>query len=458
MKNLTPKNIAECCGGTFFGDPSILDREISAIVRDSRETVVGCLFAAIKGERVDGHDFIPKVMADGAMLVLTEREETGREWPCILVESTLKALQDIARFYLAGLPVRVVSVTGSVGKTSTKEMIASVLAQKFRTKKTQGNFNNELGLPLTVFTLEEEDEIAVLEMGINHFGEMDVLGSIAPPDISVITNIGTCHLEFLGDRDGVFRAKTEIFRHLKPGARVILNGDDDKLAQVKEVAGAAPVFYGIENRSGVYADNIDFIGTEAVRCIIHVGEEAFSVRIPYPGLHMVMNALAAASVGMECGVLPAQIKAGIETLELPGGRFRIEDGKNCRIINDCYNANPMSMKAALKVLSESEDRKVAILGDMAELGDDELLYHREVGEYAASLPLDLILTVGPRAASVAEAAAEKNADLPVIHFENIDALKRALPVLIREGDLVLVKASHSMAFEKVVDALKKETA
>ncbi|MBE5996368.1 MAG: UDP-N-acetylmuramoyl-tripeptide--D-alanyl-D-alanine ligase [Lachnospiraceae bacterium] len=454
MKNLTPKNIAECCGGTFYGDSSILDKEISAVVRDSREIVPGCLFAAIKGERVDGHDFIPQVMEKGAMLALTERRDAAEDKPCIVVQSTLTALQDIARFYLSQLDVRVVSITGSVGKTSTKEMIASVLAQKYRTRKTQGNFNNGLGLPLTIFTLDETDEIAVLEMGINHFGEMDVLGSIAPPDISVITNIGTCHLEFLGDRDGVFRAKTEIFKHLKEGARVVLNGDDDKLIQVKEAGGREPLFYGIENRSGVYADNIEYIGTEAVRCVIHVGEEAFSVRIPYPGQHMVMNALAAACVGMECGVLPAQIRAGIETLELPGGRFRIEEGANCRIINDCYNANPMSMKAALKVLSEAEDRRVAILGDMGELGKDELTYHREVGEYAAELPLDLIIAVGPRAASIADAVREKNAGMPCIHFADVDALKSALPVLIRDGDLVLVKASHAMAFERVVDALK----
>ena len=454
MKNLTPKNIASCCGGTFFGDASLLEQEITAVITDSRKAVPGCLFAAIKGERVDGHDFIPQVMEKGAMLSLTERRDAAGDAPCILVESTLTALQDIARFYLQQLPVRVVSVTGSVGKTSTKEMIASVLAQKYRTKKTQGNFNNGLGLPLTVFTLDETDEMAVLEMGINHFGEMDVLGSIAPPDISVITNIGTCHLEFLGDRDGVFRAKTEIFAHLKEGARVVLNGDDDKLIQVKEAGGRAPLFYGIENRSGVYADNIEYIGTEAVRCVIHVGEEAFSVRIPYPGQHMVLNALAAACVGMECGVLPAMIKAGIETLELPGGRFRIEEGTCCRIINDCYNANPMSMKAALKVLSEAEGRKVAVLGDMAELGKDELAYHAEVGTYAASLPLDLILTVGPRAKAISDAVMEKRSDLPCIHFENVDALKQALSALVREGDLILVKASHSMAFDRVVEALK----
>ncbi len=455
MKNLTPASIAACCGGTYYGDPALAGKEITAIVHDSRKTVPGCLFAAIKGERADGHDYIPQVMENGAALVLTERSSTKEKYPCIEVESTLTALQDIARFYLAGLPVKVVSVTGSVGKTSTKETIASVLSQKYRTKKTLGNFNNALGLPLTIFTLDETDEYAVLEMGINHFGEMDVLGSIAPPDIAVITNIGTCHLEFLNDRDGVFRAKTEIFAHLKEGARVVLNGDDDKLCAVENVAGAPPVFFGIENHTGIFADNIGSIGTEAVRCIIHLGEEAFSVRIPYPGEHMALNAAAAAAVGSLCGLIPAEIKAGIESLVLPGGRFRTVEGKKCKIIDDCYNANPMSMKASLKVLAEADERKVAVLGDMAELGSDELLYHREVGECAGSLPIDLLLTAGPRAAAIAEAAAEKNPEMPYIHFETVEALLRGLPALIRDGDLVLVKASHSMAFDRVVDTLKE---
>ena len=455
MKNLTPETIAACCGGTYYGDEALRHTEITKIVHDSRQVVPGCLFAAIKGERADGHDFIPQVMEKGAALSLCERKEAAFGSPCVVVPSTAEALQDIARFYLASLPVRVVSVTGSVGKTSTKEMIASVLAQKYRTKKTQGNFNNALGLPLTIFTLEEDDEIAVLEMGINHFGEMDVLGSIAPPDIAVITNIGTCHLEFLGDRDGVFRAKTEIFGHLKDGARVVLNGDDDKLRNVDTVKGEKPVFFGIASKDGIYADNIDYIGTEAVRCVIHLGEEAFSVRIPYPGEHMVMNALAASAVGVLSGLIPSEIKAGIESLVLPGSRLRIVSGRSIRIIDDCYNANPMSMKAALRVLAEAEGRKIAILGDMAELGKDEIAYHREVGVLAASLPIDLLITAGPRAKAISDAVAGEGSALPCIHFENADGLKKALPALMREGDLVLVKASHSMHFEEVVEALKE---
>ena len=297
MKNLTLRNIARVCRGIYHGEEKALDQEVSSITTDSRKVETGGLFVPIVGERVDAHKFIPDVMEKGCLVTLSERELPGAEYSYIQVESSLQAVKDIAEFYLEQLQIPVVGITGSVGKTSTKEVIASVLKEKYRTLKTQGNFNNELGLPLTVFRLRDEDEIAVLEMGISDFGEMTRLARIAKPDTCVITNIGTCHLENLGDRDGVLKAKTEIFSSLKEKGHIILNGDDDKLCTVEEYKGIRPVFFGLDKNRDVYADEIESKGLKGVACRIHMGEESFRVLVPMPGIHMVYNALAAAAVG-----------------------------------------------------------------------------------------------------------------------------------------------------------------
>lgn len=453
MKDLTIDNICSAVDGTYTGPADLRNKEISAVTTDSRRVTDGCLFVPIVGEKVDGHSFIPKALEGGAALTLSEKEEWCGRGPCIFVQSTEKAVADIARFYLSRLSCKVVSVTGSVGKTSTKETVAAVLSRRFRTKKTPGNLNNALGLPFSIFTLDESDEIAVLEMGINHFGEMEVLGSIAPPDMSIITNIGECHLEFLGDRDGVFRAKTAIFDYLKEGAPVILNGDDDKLRRVKEVHGVKPVFYGLSPENDVWADGISEEGMEAVRCRIHLGEETFPVRIPYPGMHMVMNALCGAAAGRAFGLSAEEIAEGIASLTLPDGRLHKIRTKTATVIDDCYNANPMSMKASLRVLAAAEGRKTAIIGDMGELGSEEARYHTEVGEAASSLPVDLFVTVGPLSRHTAAALAKAGRN--VLSFDTTEECVSHLPEFIKEGT-VLVKASHFMEFDRIVEALTKE--
>ena len=275
MKNLTLAHIAEACHGTYVGTEEKKNQEVSSIFTDSRKAEEGGLFVPIKGARADAHDFIEDVMEKGALATLSEKELGEKPYPYILVESSLQAVKDIAEYYLAQLAIPVVGITGSVGKTSTKEMIAAVLSQKYCTLKTQGNFNNELGLPLTVFRLRDEHEMAVLEMGISDFGEMHRLAKIARPDTCVITNIGLCHLEFLKSRDGILKAKTEIFDFLKPEGHVILNGDDDKLVTVEEVKGIKPVFFGIENHSGIWADEIKPEGLKGISCCIHTEREAF---------------------------------------------------------------------------------------------------------------------------------------------------------------------------------------
>lgn len=510
MKNMTLAHMAEACGGILYGREEDWNREVCAITTDSRKAEPGCLFAAIPGERVDGHDFIGQVFEKGALCVITEREP-GDSRNYIKVDSTIRALGALAAYYLEQLAIPVVGITGSVGKTSTKEMIAAVLSQKYRTLKTAGNFNNELGLPLTIFRLREEDEIAVLEMGINHFGEMHRLAAIAKPDTCVITNIGQCHLEYLGDRDGVLRAKTEIFDYLRPDAHIVLNGDDDKLATVKEVklpaqvSSIRPTFFGLGTDNDIYADQIEKKGLDGIACRICIRKDkglsdsakidkdagccdSFAVTIPIPGEHMVRNALAATAVGLHYGLTTEEIRAGIESLQPVSGRFHIIRTENYTIIDDCYNANPMSMKASLGVLQDSGmaqvSRKVAILGDMGELGEDEVQMHRSVGEYAGGLDINLCICVGALSAHIAEgintanessllhaggsvnANDSVNADNPfdridthkirieTVVLPDLSTLLEQLPNLVRKGDTILVKASHFMHFEKVVAQLE----
>ena len=386
---------------------------------------------------------------------MSEHVLESADFPYIVVESSLQAVKDIAEFYLKQLQIPVVGITGSVGKTSTKEVIASVLSQKYRTLKTQGNFNNELGLPLTVFRLRDEDEMAVLEMGISDFGEMTRLARIARPDTCVITNIGTCHLENLGDRDGVLKAKTEIFKFLRPDGHIVLNGDDDKLSTVKEHEGIAPVFFGMSQGCQVYGDEIVSRGLKGMTCTIHMGEDSFKVDIPMPGRHMVYNALAAAAVGRIYGLTDEQIKAGIESLEPISGRFRMIDTEKFLIVDDCYNANPMSMKASLDVLQDGSGRRVAVLGDMGELGTDEVQLHESVGEHAGKCDIDVLICTGKLCKSMAEKAIQTNPDLKVIYEPDRESLLEHLEGYVQQGDTILVKASHFMKFEEVVEKLQK---
>ena len=439
MKNLTLRNLTEVCNGIWHGDDALLDREISAITTDSRKIEKDCLFVPIVGERVDAHRFIPDVMAKGALVTLSERELSDADYPYIQITSSLQAVKDIAEFYLQQLQLPVVGITGSVGKTSTKEVIASVLKEKYRTLKTQGNFNNELGLPLTVFRLREDDQIAVLEMGISDFGEMTRLTRIAKPDTCVITNIGTCHLENLGDRDGVLKAKTEIFQSMQPSGHIVLNGDDDKLATVDGYHGVKPVFFGLDAKRDVYADQIVSRGLKGVSCRIH----------------MVYNALAAAAVGRIYGLTIEEIKRGIESLETIRGRFKMIETENFLVVDDCYNANPMSMKASLDVLHDGEGRRVAILGDMGELGENEISLHEEVGEHAAKCGIDVCICVGELSSHIAEAARKADPDFEVHYEKDRESLLKNLGGYVHKGDTILVKASHFMKFEEVVDALEK---
>ncbi|MCC8150374.1 MAG: UDP-N-acetylmuramoyl-tripeptide--D-alanyl-D-alanine ligase [Lachnospiraceae bacterium] len=510
MKGMSLDHIRKASRGTFYGEDAALDREAEGVVIDSRQVQAGFLYVAMRGERVDGHRFIPDVFDRGAAAVLSEKILENPAGPYILVESCPQALKDIAEYYRSTLAIPVVGIAGSVGKTSTKEMIAAVLEQKYRVLKTEGNFNNEIGLPLTLLRIRQEHEAAVVEMGISDFGEMHRLAKMARPDVCVMTNIGQCHLENLIDRDGVLRAKSEIFDYLKPDGVVVLNGNDDKLSAIGEVKGVIPTRYFVyegsaelvsdgncdgrvelvsDGNSGdntifagdkkgrsannaekgyrddaaektsdhtyfVTADFIENHGVRGMDAVLHFhGAYAEDCRIhePIPGLHNIYNACAAACVGDALGLTHAEICTGIAGAKTIAGRTNLIEADGIVIIDDCYNANPVSMKASLDVLSQTEGRKIAVLGDMGELGKDERALHREVGEYAAGKGIDFVFCTGELSEELAKAA---SAGCTAQHCKNRETLLAALRSCIKKGDTVLVKASHFMQYSEIVRALQ----
>ena len=465
MRNLSLKNIATACEGIYVGCKEAEDKMICGAVIDSRLVEKDFLFIAIKGERVDGHDFIPQVFEKGALCVLSEQDLKNPKGPYIKVKSTTEALKKLAYFYRQGLDVKVVGITGSVGKTSTKEMISSVVAQKYKVHKTAGNFNNEIGLPLTIFGIKEEHEVAILEMGISDFNEMHRLATMANPDICVITNIGLCHLENLGTRDGILQAKTESFEHMREGGVAILNGDDDKLSTKKEVNGRPAIFYGMEAnpltdengnelaQKSIYATEVQNLGFEGMKAFIHTPKGGFEVHISIPGEHNVYNALAATGVGLELGLSLEEIRKGIEDAKTIAGRTNLIKIKGMHVIDDCYNANPVSMEAALDVLSHATGRSIAVLGDMGELGENERQLHYGVGVCVGEKNIHTLFCAGELAAEYEKGAKATSSDCEVFYFKTREEMASALKAYVKQVDSILIKASHFMEFPKVVEVL-----
>ena len=444
MKNLTLRNITRACQGTYHGNESLLDREVAGVTIDSRKVEKDFLFVAINGERFNAHQFIPDTIEKGALCVVSHEDLGDTDYPYILVEATGQALLDIAKLYRDSFDVKVVGITGSVGKTSTKEMIASVLAQKYNVHKTQGNFNNECGLPLTIFEMNEEHQVSVLEMGINHFGEMRKLSTVASPDICVITNIGVAHLEFLKTREGIMQEKTQMFQDMKPGGHEIVGVNG---------FGSDPIFYGLDqDKNVIYATDVEPLGLKGTSCTIHLPEGSFSCVVPIPGIHMVSNALAGSAVGSKLGLTTEEIKRGIESLPSIPGRNHIIQTDRLILLDDCYNANPVSMKASLDVLNMGIGRKVAVLGDMGELGPDYAALHRSVGEYAAEIGIDLVCAIGPMSKEIAEGAASDGTK--ALWFETKADFLAQTKDILKDGDNVLIKASHGMEFPEIVEALR----
>ena len=461
LEQMTLENIAKACGGTYVGDDAQRGSEITGAVIDSRQVEPGYLYIPIRGERVDGHRFIPDVFEKGALAVLSEEPLENPAGPYIQVASSEQALKDIAEFYRSTLSIKIIGITGSVGKTSTKEMISAVLSQKYNVLKTEGNFNNEIGLPLTILRIRREHEVAVVEMGISEFGEMHRIAKVAKPDICVMTNIGQCHLENLIDRDGVLRAKSEIFDFLKTDGHIVLNGNDDKLITVQEVKGVKPVFYYVEDGTAkkadlpyeITADALENKGLRGLNANLHFPEEVCQIHEPIPGVHNVYNACAAACVGRIMGLTNEEICQGIAHAKTIAGRTNLITLGEVLVIDDCYNANPVSMKASLDVLAQADGRKIAVLGDMGELGENGREMHYDVGKYAANAGADILFCCGTLSEELAKGA--QRGHTKVMYFADREKLTQTLINFVEAGDTVLVKASHFMEFPKIVKALEE---
>ncbi len=458
MKNLTITRIQEITGGKLYNARYDTGREISAVVSDSRKVTEGCLFLCIKGLHVDGHDFARQAVADGASFVLAEKRISNLNAAYVVVPDVLAATQALAQYYRKSLDIKVVGVTGSVGKTSTKEFIASVLKKVYYTKKTRGNYNNQWGVPFTIFELTEKDEAAVIEMGISDFGEMDNLAKIVRPDIAVISNIGESHMEYFGSREGILRAKTEIFNYLDQGAHVVLNGDDDLLSEITDARGIRPEFFGFNKGCNVSAENVREHGLEGSEFDVAIrdkgGKMSFHVHLPVPGRHMIYNALAATQVGIDMNVPVMKIKEGLEGVVEYEGRNNIIRTDHLTIIDDAYNASPASMLASIDLLKSAAGRKVAVMGDMFELGEGSDKYHFRVGQYAGKAGIDLIICIGENSEKMFMGA-KLSSDEQVEYFKTLDDAMEMIPGMLKENDTVMVKASNSMHFDKVVEMLQK---
>lgn len=451
MKNMTISELAAACGGDICGP--VPAGGITAVVTDSRKIVPGCLFAAIRGARVDGNDFINQALAAGALCALAERLGADGEAPAgcvVLVPDTTAALQKIAGAYRARFEIPVAGVTGSVGKTTAKEMAAAVLSQKYSVHKTAGNYNNDLGVPLTLFGLEETHGAAVVELGVSHPGDMARIAAIARPTCALYTVIGDAHLEFLKNREGVLREKSVLNDYLPEDGFVVCNGDDPLLAAMECVQ--RKITYGLGSACDVRAERVGTLPSGGTRCTIAAGERRFTVEIGAFGEHMVPAALAAAALGIEFGLSDAEIAAGIADFVPMPGRARLFQNKTARltIIDDSYNANPSSVASALRSLSAMPGQRTAILGDMLELGGRSAALHRETGALARACGVSLVLTTGGEAKYIAEGAGDIGT-----HFPDKAELIEKLPALLKSGGAVLVKASRGARFEEIVEALKE---
>lgn len=445
--------------GKIYGHGS--NSPVQQVSTDTRTLSPGSLFFALKGERFDGHDFVAQAFEKGAVGIVVSKSELARQYAesdkvVILVEDTLRALQLLAKSQREKYDIPVIGITGSNGKTTTKDMVAAVLSQRYRVLKTQGNYNNEIGLPLTLLQLTPEHQAAVLEMGMRGLGEIATLSQIAQPTGGIITNIGVTHYELLGSVENIAKAKGELVESIPEHGFCLLNAEDGWSRRLSSLCRGKVIYYGFEARAQVRAR--DLRNTEqGMEFVLATEQGSIFVKLPLPGEHNVLNALAAAGVGLELGLELSEIAAGLETVQLSAMRLALVPGRNdSLIINDAYNANPTSTKASLKVLAQRKKRRaIAVLGDMRELGSIEVEAHREVGRYLVDLGIDFLLTVGPLARHIAQGAIEQGMEQERIYsFARNDDAKRFLAEFLAPGDVVLIKGSRAVQMEEIVDFVK----
>jgi len=479
MRTLDLKTVAEMAQGTLLtgaGCPE--SAPITEIIRDSREASRGRVFVAIKGERLDGHQFVERVFAQGAQAAIISKpvqevfpEGVPAGKALILVEDTVKALGRLGRAYkrlmeeAAPEGIRSVGVTGSVGKTSCKDMIAAALSGGLKTVKTIGNLNNHIGVPLTLLSIERDTRAAVIEMGMNHFGEIDYSASLAEPEMGVITNVGTAHIENLGSREGIRQAKLEIVPHLKKGP-LFVNGDDDMLRAVKDELPVAVKTFGFGENNDARILVSEITPQANLHVVIDYAGETYDLRLNTMGRHMALNAAPAIMIGREVGLPKEEILQGLASLEPTGHRMEVVRTGRFVIIDDTYNANPVSMKAAIDALTEvpAKGRRVAVLGDMFELGNYAKAGHGEIGRYAAEAGVDVLVACGPESIEMIKAAeavqpersAAETAGLKPLechYFEQREILDKNVLSILQDDDIILLKASHGMAFTETLNVI-----
>ena len=452
MGKITLEQAALWCGGKI--DSKYKNVTFYGANNDSRKLEKGQLFVALQGVR-DGHDFIPAALEKGAAAILCTH--CDGDFPAIVVEDTRIALGQIAAGERQRLGMKVVGITGSVGKSTTKEMVACVLGSTYRVAKTPENYNNDIGMPMAILSIPEDTEIAVLEMGMNHFGEISYLTNIAKPDLAVITNIGTVHVEHLGSVEGILRAKLEILEGMASGSTVIFNGDNALLWNLRGTLAQNIVYFGVQNPQcemlgqeiSQHKDNMAFL---AKRDALQI-----PIRLPMEGEHYVPDALSAIAVGLEMDVLPEKIQESLESFRNMAGRQEIYDKNGFTIIQDCYNAGPESMTAALNVLGSRTGRRVAVLGDMLELGVCADAEHYKIGRVAAK-NADLLLAYGPNSQRMLYGAITGGMSQSSARaFTDREKLNETLKLLVKPGDTILFKGSLGMNMKQVLDTFLEET-
>ncbi len=455
MDKISVKEIIDATGGKLIAGPA--DGAITGVCADSRELNAGDLFIPIIGARTDGHNYIPQVAENGAAAVFTMREEAaeGVTGPAvILVEDSVKAAQDLAKYYLDRIDVKRIGITGSVGKTSTRDMTAAICSERFKTGRAQKNLNSTIGTPLAIFRLDSSMDVAVLEEGMAARNEIHEISRIVRPDTAVITNIGIQHIEHLKTRENIRRAKMEIIDFFGPDNTLVINEDNDMLDRSGIRANFKVITVGSTDRQDFYVDEIEEKGGEGVSFRLHCGGDSVRIHLAVNGIHNAINAALACAAASTLGCDLNDAKNGLEKMQnLTGKRLRFETNGRFTVIDDTYNAAPVSMMSAVDTLMNTEaPRHVAVLGEMYELGQEEIPGHREVGTHAAEKHVDLLLAVGDLAKNIADAASEGGVS-DVRWFEDKEHLEQELASLLKDGDAVLVKASNSMHLSEVVNAI-----
>ena len=451
FQNIEPLHLSEIIEATnghiISGSEDVL---ITSVTTNSRKAVEGSLFIPIIGENADGHTYIGNAVSNGASACLTMKDDIY-DTNLIKVPDTRHMLCAIASYYRQKFDLTLIALTGSVGKTTTKEFCANVCDQKDETVRTDKNYNNDIGMPFTLFKLNNSTRYAVVEMGMSNFGEIELLSKSAKPDIAIITNVGTAHIEFLKSRDGILKAKTEIFEGLKEDGIAILNGDDDKLITLKGKLKQKTIFIGIENSDcDITATNIQ---QKEDGISFMISDKKFF--IPILGIHNVYNALCAYVLGKMFDMTDDEIQKGYLSYKSDGIRQTIIKKSSYTIINDCYNANPQSAKSSLDVLKSLDaKRKIAVLGDMKELGDKSEELHMEVGKYAVQCGADVVIALGEEARNIINGAKiSATNDMEFFHYDTTDEIVEHIKNTYKEGDLYLIKGSHSMHMDKISELL-----